>query len=262
MSKKNTKSFKDIFFKTLSFILGLALLLSPILYDYYKSIDKNKQLAKFEENINNNLNVEDKNKDSSVVDVSASSLKMLGVLYVPSINLTIPIYDGESEQALNKGAGLLYGTGPLQGGENYRPTVSSHSGLSIGELFTKLPEVKVGDKFYTKDEFGEIRAYKVVTTEVVEPTSRDALKPVLGKDYFTLLTCVPIFINTERLLVTGERIPYEGDILVNTNFFETYRTYLLLVLIFLILLWILKKIKEKRRQSKKKKQNKVEVTHE
>ena len=259
MSKKKAKSFKDVFFKTLSLILGLALLLSPILYDYHKSIDKNKQLAAFEENINNNLNVEDDSKDSSVIDVSSAGLKMIGVLYVPSINLTIPIYDGESEQALNKGAGLLYGTGPLQGGENYRPTVSSHSGLSIGELFTKLPQVKIGDKFYTKDKFGEIRAYEVVMTEVVEPTSRDALKPVLGKDYFTLLTCVPIFINTERLLVTGERIPYEGDMLVNTNFFETYKTYLLFVLLFLIFLWIIKKIKE---QKRKKNQKKVEVDHE
>ena len=37
----------------------------------------------------------------------------------------------------------------------------------------------------------------------------DGLSIEPGKDYATLVTCTPFAINTHRLLVRGERIPYE-----------------------------------------------------
>ena len=41
------------------------------------------------------------------------------------------------------------------------------------------------------------------------PQETDSLSIEPGKDYATLVTCTPFAINTHRLLVRGERIPYE-----------------------------------------------------
>mgnify|MGYP002225590868 CR=1 FL=1 len=41
------------------------------------------------------------------------------------------------------------------------------------------------------------------------PQETDGLSIEPGKDYATLVTCTPFAINTHRLLVRGERIPYE-----------------------------------------------------
>lgn len=47
---------------------------------------------------------------------------------------------------------------------------------------------------------------KVRETKVVDPKDTETLFPVAGKDLITLVTCTPLGINTQRILVTGERI--------------------------------------------------------
>ncbi len=42
--------------------------------------------------------------------------------------------------------------------------------------------------------------------KVVHPDEIDELKISEGNDYVTLLTCYPYGINTERLLVRGEKL--------------------------------------------------------
>lgn len=43
----------------------------------------------------------------------------------------------------------------------------------------------------------------------VLPSETEALAVTAGADQVTLVTCTPYMINTHRLLVRGERIPYE-----------------------------------------------------
>lgn len=52
------------------------------------------------------------------------------------------------------------------------------------------------------------QAYKVNQINVVLPTDIKKLKVEKGKDLVTLVTCTPYMINSHRLLVTGERVPY------------------------------------------------------
>ena len=40
---------------------------------------------------------------------------------------------------------------------------------------------------------------------------RDSLQIERGRDLVTLVTCTPIFLNTYRLLVTGERVSMPDD---------------------------------------------------
>lgn len=69
---------------------------------------------------------------------------------------------------------------------------------------------------------------KSLNEEVLNPFYKNP-----DKNLVTLQTCVPIFQNTHRLLVTGEEIPYNGESLEYENNFKKY------LIIFIILLLIL-----------------------
>ena len=65
-----------------------------------------------------------------------------------------------------------------------------------------MDKLEVGDIFYIK-VLDETLAYQI------DQILTDGLSIESGKDYATLVTCTPFAINTHRLLVRGERIPYE-----------------------------------------------------
>ncbi|NGT74460.1 sortase, partial [Clostridium perfringens] len=68
-----------------------------------------------------------------------------------------------------------------------------------------IDQLKEGDFFYI-NIFGERLAYKVDEINIVKPNDTSKINISPNKDYVTLLTCYPYGINTERLLVRGERI--------------------------------------------------------
>lgn len=124
---------------------------------------------------------------------------------IPAINVDLPVYHGTSDQVLLEGVGHLEGTALPVGGPSTHAVLTGHRGLAEAELFTNLDRVEVGDTF-TVEVFGEVLTYQVRQTQVVEPTDTETLYPVLGEDLITLVTCTPLGINTQRILVTGERI--------------------------------------------------------
>ena len=62
-------------------------------------------------------------------------------------------------------------------------------------------------EFYL-DVLGQRLAYRVTEIHTVLPYETSLLEIESGKDLCTLVTCTPYGINTHRLLVRGERIPY------------------------------------------------------
>lgn len=126
---------------------------------------------------------------------------------VPNVSIDLPIHHGTSDEAMRTGAGHLYGTALPVGDTGARPVLSTHTGLRSATLFDRLSDVKVGDVFYV-DVYGETLAYEVTSIDVITPDQIEALAPVPGKDLVTLMTCTPYAVNSHRLLVTGERIPY------------------------------------------------------
>lgn len=89
--------------------------------------------------------------------------------------------------------------------------IAAHSGLPDRELFTNLEEVKIGDEFVLT-VLGEKLAYQVETIRVVKPDDTSSLQIEANRDLVTLLTCTPYMINTDRLLVTGHRVPYTAQL--------------------------------------------------
>lgn len=137
--------------------------------------------------------------------LSASDDGLMGRIRIPKIDVDLPIYHGTSDAVLARGAGHLEGSHFPIGGEGTRSVISAHRGLANAAMFTDLDRVEVGDIF-TVAVFDEVLTYQVITTEVIAPEDSGTLRPVVGEDLVTLITCTPLGINTHRILVTGERI--------------------------------------------------------
>lgn len=141
------------------------------------------------------------------VAIYAEMLKVkekIGVIHIPKINVSLPLYAGTAESILQKGIGHLEGTSLPVGGINTHSVVTAHRGLPEARLFTDLDKMEVGDVFSVETMGGEI-FYEVDEVVTVEPHETDYVKIIEGEDYLTLLTCTPYMINSHRLLVRGTR---------------------------------------------------------
>ena len=132
---------------------------------------------------------------------------IMGSIRIPKISVNLPIFHGTGTEALNKGAGHLYGTSLPVGGKNTHSVITGHRGMITAEMFTRLDELNKGDAFYL-GVMGETFGYKVDSIKVILPTEGGKyLKINKGEDRVTLMTCTPYGVNTHRLLVSGIRTP-------------------------------------------------------
>lgn len=138
---------------------------------------------------------------------------LMALIEIPAIHVMLPVYHGTSEDVLQKGAGHLEGTSLPTGGEGFHTALSAHRGLPGKKMFTDLDQLKEGDTFYIH-VLGEILAYEVTGVETVKPDETEGLAARPGEDLATLVTCTPYGINTHRLYIHGERIPYEEEMRV------------------------------------------------
>lgn len=134
---------------------------------------------------------------------------IMGYVEIPSIQVNLPIYHGTDSETLERGIGHLLGSSLPVGGASTHSVLSGHSGLAGQKMFTDLLQVKEGDVFYLH-VLGETLAYQVVSLNTVLPYDTSLLGITPDADLCTLITCTPLAVNTHRLLVTGERIPYES----------------------------------------------------
>lgn len=226
-------------FTRVVFILGFLLLCYPLVsskmqekeqketVDSYKNEVDNKSKEEIEKIRKDALKYNDvlfqcqgaivDNADMGILsDESYNSLLLqsdtgvMGSLEIPKIDVDLPIFHGTSEEVLSTSIGHQQNTSLPIGGENTHSCLTGHRGLPGAKLFTRLDEIVKGDLFFI-NVLGETHAYKVNNIRVVTPEEADmeVTKIESGKDMVTLVTCTPYGLNTHRLLVTGERVPYE-----------------------------------------------------
>lgn len=129
----------------------------------------------------------------------------MGVIEIPKIKVNLPIYHGTSESVLSRGVGHLKNTALPVGGTGTHAVLTGHRGYAGAKLFTDLDQLVMGDRFYLH-VLDKTLTYEVDQILVVTPDQTEALKPVEGEDFVTLLTCTPYQINSHRLLVRGKRV--------------------------------------------------------
>ncbi len=126
---------------------------------------------------------------------------------IPKINVYLPVQHGTGAETLEKSVGHVVGTSLPVGGSSIHAVLSAHSGMASSKLFSDIDQLAVGDMFYIH-VLGEVLAYKVDAIHTVLPTDTSLLQIADGKDLVTLVTCTPFGVNTHRLLVRGQRVPY------------------------------------------------------
>lgn len=134
---------------------------------------------------------------------------VMGYVEIPSINVRLPIYHGESEDILEKGAAHLEHTSFPIGGDSTHACISAHCGYPTQKFFDDIDELENGDEIYIY-VLNRTLKYKVTGRDVVEPDDSSKLEVVQGEDLLTLVTCTPYGVNSHRLLIHAERAPFEA----------------------------------------------------
>ncbi|MCB5953525.1 class C sortase [Enterococcus sp. CWB-B31] len=177
----------------------------------------------------------------SIIDTT----KVMGTLDIPSINIKgMPFYHGTTYKTLDLGLGHYQASSIPIGGNNTRAVITGHSGVENQVLFTDIRNLEEGDIFFI-NILDKKLAYEITSFEEVLPSDVDKVKVEKGKDQVTLLTCTPPGINTYRLLVNGERIPYEEAAAreITKRNLWSYQTIVLFslgtCLVLFIVLWVI-----------------------
>ena len=222
---------------------------------YSETVNNTSQdeLAYIKENVieyNRTLASEESTSSISYDEMLAAT-DAIGYLEIPKLQLMLPIYEGTEEDVLARGVGHMEQTSLPVGGASTHCVLAGHTGLPTAKLFTHLDKMKEGDLFYIH-ELDEILTYKVDRISVVLPDETDALQIEEGKDYVTLLTCVPYGVNSHRLLVRGERTenPVTADSQENADKTVSTVVYAVFAGIIFIVFYIW--FKHKRRRANEK----------
>lgn len=129
---------------------------------------------------------------------------------IPKINVYLPVQHGTDADTLERAVGHVVGTSLPVGGSSTHAVLSAHSGMASSRLFSDIEQLAEGDTFYIH-VLGEVLAYQVDAINTVLPMDTRLLQIEDGKDLVTLVTCTPFGVNTHRLLVRGQRVPYTPE---------------------------------------------------
>lgn len=216
-------------------VTGLSLLLYPSFSNYWNDLHQTKAIANYD-SVMANMSDEDYShlfEEAMAYNQALRKLQfplmyygeipgydtflnvtgngIMGYINIEKIDIQLPIYHGTSEEVLQIAVGHVEGTSLPTGGAGTHCVLSAHRGLPSARLFTDLDMLDIGDTF-TLSIIDLLLTYQVDQILIVEPNDVDALYPVDGEDYCTLVTCTPYGVNSHRLLVRGTRVENEKQL--------------------------------------------------
>jgi sortase A len=124
------------------------------------------------------------------------------VLRIPSLNLVVPVFEGTSEDNLNRGAGRIPGTAQI--GESGNIGIAAHR----DGFFRVLKDVRVGHLLQLERLDGT-DTYRIVSTTIVDPSDVSVLAAT-STHAITLVTCYPFYFvgsAPQRFIVRAEKMP-------------------------------------------------------
>ena len=141
-------------------------------------------------------------KQSSLIDLEACEEpaadltaygiedEIIGVLEIPAMELTMPVYLGASDAHLAAGAAVLGNTSAPIGRDNTNCAIAGHRGWKGADYFRHIDCLQVGDTV-TLTNLWETLTYTVADIQIIQPHEVDKIKIQQGRDLLTLLTCHP-----------------------------------------------------------------------
>lgn len=152
------------------------------------------------------VNLQSFEKQSFVLQNYGLEDEVFGVISVPAIDLSMPIYLGASRDNMAVGAALMTETSLPIGTPNSNAVICGHRGWNGASYFLHIDKIQVGDSVTITNLWEELK-YTVVSTKIITPYDLDAVKIQEGKEMITLLSCHPVASGgKQRYLVCCERI--------------------------------------------------------
>lgn len=142
------------------------------------------------------------------VDLAAYGIgdEIVGVLEIPAMELTMPVYLGASDEHLALGAAVLGSTSAPIGGDNTNCVIAGHRGWKGADYFRHVDRLQVGDTVQLTNLW-ETLTYTVTDIQIIQPHEVDKIKIQLNRDLLTLLTCHPYASGgRQRYVVVCERL--------------------------------------------------------
>ena len=130
--------------------------------------------------------------EAPAADLTAYGVEdeIIGVLEIPAMELTMPVYLGASDEHLAAGAAVLGNTSAPIGGDDTNCVIVGHRGWKGADYFRHIDRLQVGDTVKLTNLW-EILTYTVTDIEIIQPHEVDKIKIQQGRDLLTLLTCHP-----------------------------------------------------------------------
>ena len=230
--KRPVRSARSLLVSDLLLLLCACLLLYPIVSDVYNDAHASRMLADYRQAVgaadsadlararadavayNSELAGRGDSRFSMGDEERAryESLMRVGVtdeiafVTCEKIGVTaLPVYHGTASEVLQVGIGHYEGSSLPVGGESTHCVLSGHSGMAGLKMFSELSRLENDDVFEV-EALGESLYYQVDEISQVKPSDLTHLGIEQGKDYCTLVTCIPIGLNSDRLLVRGHRV--------------------------------------------------------
>ena len=116
--------------------------------------------------------------------------EIIGVLEIPAMELTMPVYLGASDAHLAAGAAVLGNTSAPIGGNSTNCVIAGHRGWKGADYFRHIDRLAVGDTV-TLTNLWETLTYTVSDIQIILPHEVDKIKIQQGRDLLTLITCHP-----------------------------------------------------------------------
>lgn len=146
--------------------------------------------------------------EEPAVDLPAYGIEdeVFGVLTIPAIDLTMPVYLGASNEHLALGAAALGQTSVPIGGDNTNSVIAGHRGWQGADYFRYIDRLQKGDTVQLTNLWDTL-TYEVVDTAIIQPHEVEKIKLQPNRDLLTLLTCHPYASGgKQRYVVYCERI--------------------------------------------------------
>ena len=130
--------------------------------------------------------------EEPAADLSAYGIddEIIGVLEIPAMELTMPIYLGASDSHLAAGAAVLGNTSAPIGGDNTNCVIAGHRGWRGADYFRHIDKLAVGDTVKLTNLW-ETLTYTVMDIQIIQPHEIEKIKIQPNRDLLTLLTCHP-----------------------------------------------------------------------
>jgi len=130
--------------------------------------------------------------ETPAADLTAYGIEdeIIGVLEIPTMELTMPVYLGASDGHLAAGAAVLGSTSAPIGGDSTNCVIAGHRGWRGADYFRHIDRLQIGDTV-TLTNLWETLTYTVADIQIIQPHEVEKIKIQPNRDLLTMLTCHP-----------------------------------------------------------------------